>query len=118
MYVILGASGNTGSVVANTLLDKGKRVRVVGRDSKRLARFVSRGAEAAVADAADAEALTRAFAGTEGVFALIPPNVSNENYRRLQDQVSEAVGPASEAAGLEDGGTPVSRAAEQAGKNT
>ncbi len=100
MYVILGASGNTGSVVANTLLDKGKRVRVVGRDSKRLARFVSRGAEAAVADAADAEALTRAFAGTEGVYALIPPNVSNENYRRFQDQVSEAVATAIEAAGV------------------
>jgi uncharacterized protein YbjT (DUF2867 family) len=100
MYVILGASGHTGSVVANTLLDKGKRVRVVGRDSKKLAQFVSRGAEVAVADAADAEALTRAFAGAEGVYALIPPNVTSENYRRFQDQVSDAMATAIQAAGV------------------
>lgn len=100
MYVILGASGNTGSVVANTLLDKGKRVRVVGRDSKKLAQFVSRGAEAAVADAADAEALTQAFAGAEGVYALIPPNATSENYRRFQDQLSDGLATAIEAAGV------------------
>lgn len=101
MYVILGASGNTGSVVANALLDKGKKVRVVGRDSKKLARFVSRDAEAAVADAADAEALTRAFAGAEAVYGLVPPNVTSENYRRFQDEVSDAMATAIEAAGVE-----------------
>ncbi len=36
MYVILGASGNTGSIVADSLLSEGKRVRVVGRDAVRL----------------------------------------------------------------------------------
>ena len=30
MYVILGASGNTGSIIADFLLSKGKKVRVVG----------------------------------------------------------------------------------------
>ena len=50
MYVILGASGNTGSIVANFLLSKGKKVRVVGRDSGRLQRFVDKGAEAFTAD--------------------------------------------------------------------
>jgi uncharacterized protein YbjT (DUF2867 family) len=43
MYVILGATGNTGSVIANVLLDMGKKVRVLGRDAKKLAPFVSRG---------------------------------------------------------------------------
>jgi uncharacterized protein YbjT (DUF2867 family) len=42
MYAILGSTGNTGSVVARRLLDKSKRVRVVGRDNKKLAPFVSR----------------------------------------------------------------------------
>ena len=32
-YVILGATGNTGSIIADTLLSKGKKVRVVGRDA-------------------------------------------------------------------------------------
>ncbi|HKD51594.1 MAG TPA: hypothetical protein VKB90_12365 [Candidatus Acidoferrum sp.] len=31
MYVVLGASGHTGAIVAKTLLDHGKRVRVVGQ---------------------------------------------------------------------------------------
>ena len=33
MYVILGASGNTGSIIATSLLLKGEKVRVVGRDA-------------------------------------------------------------------------------------
>ena len=32
LYVILGASGNTGSIIANTLLLKGEKGRVIGRD--------------------------------------------------------------------------------------
>jgi uncharacterized protein YbjT (DUF2867 family) len=39
-YVILGATGNTGSIIADTLLLSRKKVRVVGRDAGRL-RFVS-----------------------------------------------------------------------------
>jgi len=100
MYVILGATGHTGSVVANTLLNKGKKVRVVGRDSGKLAPFVSRGAEAFVADAMDAQALGRAFAGAEGVYAMIPPNLTSDEYRRYQDQVTNAIATALEAAGV------------------
>lgn len=98
MYVIMGASGNTGSVVANKLLDAGKKVRVVGRDSKRLAPFASRGAEAVVADAVDAAALTRAFAGAEAVYVLIPPNVAADNLLKYADQVTNAVAQAIESA--------------------
>ncbi len=74
MYVILGATGKTGSVVANRLLDKGKKVRVLGRDTKKLAVFTSRGAEGFTANVTDAEALSRAFAGAEAVYAMIPPD--------------------------------------------
>jgi len=100
MYVIMGATGHTGSVVANTLLNKGKKVRVVGRDSRKLAFFVSRGAEAFVADVMDAQALGRAFAGAEGVYALIPPNHTSDEYRRYQAQVTDAIATAIEAAGV------------------
>jgi short-subunit dehydrogenase len=36
MYVILGASGHTGAIIADFLLMKGENVRVVGRDAVRL----------------------------------------------------------------------------------
>jgi uncharacterized protein YbjT (DUF2867 family) len=91
MYVILGATGNTGSLVANKLLDRGKAVRVVGRDGKRLAPFVSRGAEGFVADVANAQALGRAFVGAEAAYVLIPPNVTTDDVRGYQDQVTNSV---------------------------
>ena len=63
MYVILGASGNTGSVIANSLLLKGENVRVIGRDAGRLEHFMRKGAEAVTANVNDAAALTNAFSG-------------------------------------------------------
>ncbi len=100
MYVILGATGNTGSVVANRLLDKGKKMRVVGRDSKKLEAFTSRGAEAFAANVSDAKALSRAFAGAEAVYAMIPPDVASDDYRALQNQVIEAITQALEKSGV------------------
>jgi uncharacterized protein YbjT (DUF2867 family) len=100
MYVILGATGNTGSVAARRLLDKGKKVRVIGRDNKKLAPFVSRGADAFATDVLDAEALSRAFAGAEGVYALIPPAMTLPDFRAYQDQVTESIAKALEKAGV------------------
>jgi uncharacterized protein YbjT (DUF2867 family) len=101
MYVILGATGNTGSVVTNTLLSKQKKVRVVGRDSKKLTTFASRGAEAFTANVTDEKALSRAFAGAEAVYAMIPPDLANDNYRGFQSQASNAIAKALEDAGVE-----------------
>src|SRR5438270_255808 len=49
MYVIAGVSGNTGSIVANALLEQGKKVRVIVRDAKKGEPWKARGAEVAVA---------------------------------------------------------------------
>src|SRR5689334_23242005 len=79
MYVITGASGNTGSVVAETLLARGEKVRVVGRNPGHLEKFTRRGAEAAIADLADPDAhhLTNAFSGATAVYAMIPPDLTS-----------------------------------------
>jgi hypothetical protein len=45
MFVVTGATGRTGRVTAETLLAKGEKVRVVGRDVKRLATSVELGAD-------------------------------------------------------------------------
>ena len=58
-YVISGANGNTGSIIANSLLSKDEKVRVMGRDAGRLQRFVGKDAEAFTADLSDAAALFR-----------------------------------------------------------
>jgi uncharacterized protein YbjT (DUF2867 family) len=98
MYVILGAAGNTGSVATETLLAKKQQVRVVGRNKEHLARFASRGAEAFVADVTDSAALTKAFKGARAVYALIPPDMTSLDFRAYQDQVTNSIATALEAA--------------------
>jgi uncharacterized protein YbjT (DUF2867 family) len=89
-YVILGATGNTGSIIADFLLSKGKRVRVVGRDAERLQRFVRKGAEAFTGDASDAVALTKAFSGARAAYLLLPPITSREDQERQSDAIAKA----------------------------
>jgi uncharacterized protein YbjT (DUF2867 family) len=91
MYVITGASGNTGSVVAERLLAAGQKVRVVGRDPKRLEKFTGKGAESFTADATDGGALTNAFAGAKAVYAMVPPNIGAPDVRAYMETVSDAL---------------------------
>jgi uncharacterized protein YbjT (DUF2867 family) len=91
MYVILGASGNTGSIITDSLLSKGKKVRVVGRDPGRLQRFVRQGAEAFTGDVSDAAALTKAFTGARAAYLLLPPITSREDQERESDAIAQAV---------------------------
>ena len=91
MYVILGASGNTGSIIADTLLLRHKKVRVVGRDAGRLQRFMRKGAEAFTGDLSDAVALTKAFRGARAAYLLLPPMTSREDQERESDAIAKAV---------------------------
>jgi uncharacterized protein YbjT (DUF2867 family) len=100
MYVITGATGNTGSVVAERLLSAGKKVRVVGRDPNRLERFTGKGAEQFIADATDAGGLTNAFAGANAVYAMIPPNIASQDVRAYAEGVSDALRAAIEKNGI------------------
>lgn len=98
MYVILGASGHTGSLIAQTLLKKREKVRVVGRSKDRLAPLIGQGAEPVVADATDAQALAKAFQGARAVYTMVPPNMATENFRAYQDGIVDAIAKALETA--------------------
>ncbi len=87
MYVVTGASGNTGSVVARTLLESGKQVRVIGRNAEHLRPFTERGAEAVIADISDSAPLAHAFQGAEGVYAMIPPNPAASDLYAYDDRI-------------------------------
>jgi uncharacterized protein YbjT (DUF2867 family) len=91
MYVVLGATGNTGSIIANSLLTKGERVRVVGRDASRLARFVRKGAEAFTANVSDAAALTKALSGARAAYLMLPPSLTSLDYRADQERESDSI---------------------------
>jgi len=73
MYAVTGITGKVGAAVARSLLSADQPVRAVVRDRGKGAAWADLGCDIAVADLADAEALTKAFEGTEGVFAMLPP---------------------------------------------
>ncbi len=91
MYVIVGATGNTGKVVAERLLSQGKKVRVIGRDASRLQGLVQKGAEPFIGNVADDSSAARAFAGAEAAYLMNPPNPSSPDVKKAQDQVSDSL---------------------------
>lgn len=95
MFVVVGATGNTGSIVVETLLNRKQPVRVVVRSAEKGAGWKANGAEVAVASLDDVSALTRALAGASGVYLLVPPNYGAEAWladqRSRMDRAAEAV---------------------------
>ncbi|MGB6767422.1 MAG: NmrA family NAD(P)-binding protein, partial [Methyloceanibacter sp.] len=78
MYAITGITGKVGSIVARTLLAAGLPVRAVVRDADKGRPWVEKGCEVAVASIADADGLTKAFSGVDGVFLMTPPDFDPE----------------------------------------
>jgi len=102
MYVVLGASGNTGHAVAKNLLARGQKVRVVGRNAARLQSLAAEGAEIFIGDATDAAALTKAFHGADSAYVMIPPDPASNDFRAFQDRVGDAVATAVQNAGVKN----------------
>jgi uncharacterized protein YbjT (DUF2867 family) len=59
MYVVLGATGNTGKIVAKNLLARGQKVRIVGRNAAHLQSLAAQGAQIFIGDVLDASALPK-----------------------------------------------------------
>jgi NAD(P)H dehydrogenase (quinone) len=78
MYAVTGITGKVGGTVAHGLLAAGKKVRAVVRDAAKGKSWADKGCEVAIAEIGDAAALTAAFAGTDGVFLMTPPNYDPE----------------------------------------
>lgn len=102
MFVVLGASGHTGHVVANNLLARGQKVRVVGRNSAHLQPLASKGAELFIADASDAGALAKAFQQVDSAYVMIPPNLTSKDPIGYAERVSEAIAAAVQKSGVKN----------------
>lgn len=89
-YVITGATGNTGQVIAENLLAAGQSVTVIGRNADKLSSLVAKGATPAIGDLADADFLTKTFDGATAVYLMIPPKWDVTDWRAYQRTVSDA----------------------------
>jgi uncharacterized protein YbjT (DUF2867 family) len=101
MYTVLGATGNIGSVITRILLEKGEKVRVVGRNADRLQQFVQRGAEAVVGNIADEAVMTEALSGVRAAFLMLPPDATSRDYRAEQERMGDSISAAVKKSALQ-----------------
>lgn len=101
MFIVSGATGHTGSVVAKTLLEKGLPVRVIVRSQEKGAPLAKLGAQVAVADLQDAEALTEALKGGKVLYLMNPPAYASEDQFAELEKVIAATQTALENSALE-----------------
>lgn len=91
MYIITGASGNTGRIIAEKLLAAGKQVKVLGRSADKLQPLVEKGAVAAVGDMSDPDYLNSAYSGATAAYVLIPPHMGAANFRAYQNDIGKKI---------------------------
>lgn len=91
MFVVTGATGHTGNIIAEALLNQRKKVRVVGRNPDHMKKLVAAGAEPFAADLADPASVAKAFAGANAAFLMIPPNVTSSDILGFQKRVADAI---------------------------
>jgi uncharacterized protein YbjT (DUF2867 family) len=100
MFVVAGVTGHVGSVVADTLLARGQKVKVIVRDAAKGAAWSQKGAEVAVGELHDAAFLTGALAGAGGFFTLLPPNLAAADFYGFQREMAAAIGAAVKQSGV------------------
>jgi uncharacterized protein YbjT (DUF2867 family) len=88
MFAVTGITGKVGAAVARSLLAADQPVRAVIRDRGKSALWARLRCDIAIADLEDTGALTTAFEGTDGVFAMLPsafdpPPGFPESIRRI-----------------------------------
>jgi uncharacterized protein YbjT (DUF2867 family) len=90
MIIVTCATGRTGRAATEALLARGERVRVVGRDAKRLKPLAELGAEPFVGKVEDVASMTEAFSGASAVYLVLPEDISQHDLRAHQDRVSDS----------------------------
>jgi uncharacterized protein YbjT (DUF2867 family) len=100
MFVIAGVTGHVGSVVAEKLLAKGQKVKVLVRDAGKGAAWSKKGAEVAVGSLEDQAFLTTALRGATGFFTLLPPNYAATDFIAFQRKTADAIANAVKASGV------------------
>jgi NAD(P)H dehydrogenase (quinone) len=98
MYSIIGVTGHVGGMVAANLKEAGLPFKAVVRNESRAKGLESIGWQTVVAELHDVGALTKAFAGTKGVFVMTPPLLESADPVGEHDRMLKALSAAIDAA--------------------
>jgi uncharacterized protein YbjT (DUF2867 family) len=101
MFIVLGATGHVGSVVAQALLDLGERVTVVTRSEEKAAAWRMRGAEASLVDIGNADLLRGLFRRGRRAFLLNPAAAPSTDTDAEEHRTAASIAAALDGSGLE-----------------
>jgi uncharacterized protein YbjT (DUF2867 family) len=97
---VLGATGKTGSVVAQRLRAGGAEVRAFARSADKLEALTKQGAKAVTGDVVNARDLVAAFRGSDVVYAMVPPFYSAPDPIGYYDRVTASLATALAESGV------------------
>lgn len=91
VFVVAGATGKVGSLVARELLAAGHKVRAIVRSADKAKALADSGADLLAGELSDAAFLASALRGADGAFLLVPPPPHDSpDVRAFQDRVGRA----------------------------
>lgn len=100
-YAILGASGNTGGVAAETLAAQGARLRLLLRRDEALgAQWRARGAAITIGDLYDHATLVAFLRGVRGAYLLMPPAIAADDPLGFSADIAQRLARAASEAAL------------------
>lgn len=100
MYVITGATGNTGKIITEKLLSEGKKVRIISRSKEKANNLVDKGAELFLGDQLQLDVLLKALNGAEAVYTIISPNFTAKDLYAFQKQSADVLSEAIKQSGV------------------
>ncbi|MFD0795441.1 SDR family oxidoreductase [Mucilaginibacter litoreus] len=82
-YTITGSTGNISKPLTQKLLDAGHQVRIITSRESHIAEIEALGAETLTGSILDTEFLSKAFAGADAVYTMIPPKMDADNWQQF-----------------------------------
>jgi uncharacterized protein YbjT (DUF2867 family) len=89
-YIITGSIGNISKPIVIGLVKAGKNVTVITSNAGKVKDIEELGAKALVGSVSNKEFVTKAFAGADVVYTMIPPIWQTSNWRASQNEVGNA----------------------------
>ncbi|MEO8174708.1 MAG: NAD(P)H-binding protein [Sediminibacterium sp.] len=99
-YVITGGAGNISKPLSLSLLKAGHEVTVVSRSETNISELVAAGAQAAIGSVEDVDFLSKAFAGADAVYTMVPPTYAVTNWKAYIAGIGQNYADAIKAAGV------------------
>lgn len=88
-YVITGSLGHISKPLTQKLVNAGHEVTVISSKESNRSEIEKLGAKAAIGSVEDVAFLTKAFAGADAVYTMVPPNFGAANWKEWIGQIGK-----------------------------